>query len=295
MKETFSHKYKKPLVVLALAVLIGGVWLYKEKQEYYSGVDGKGGMGGGVAYPESSYSYDMDASKVMEERAMSDEAESLSTESKVIKSGSLTLHVDSVQTSVSDITVKVESWGGYVDDSSVNLYEDSYTAWMNLRIPEDKFDAAYGDLKAMANYTIYEYQNTDDITLYYTDLEARLRNYKAEEAQYLELLDQTSSVDSIVAVTQALSEVRYRIESIEGQLKVADDQVNYSTLSVSLQEDASPSGVTEKWRPISTIKQALKDWLEFLKDGADAVIYIAIYGWPILILLAAYKVFRRRK
>lgn len=295
MKETFVHKHKKALIVLALAVLAGGVWLYKEKQDYYTtGIEGKGGMGGGYAESAPSYAYDMDATKSDDLRAVN-ESESLSTETKVIKSGSLTLHVDSVQTSVTDIVAKVESWGGYVDDSSVNLYEDSYTAWMNLRIPEDKFDQAYAELKEMANYTIYEYTNTDDITLYYTDLESRLRNYQAEEAQYLDLLDQTSSVDSIVVITQALSEVRYKIESIQGQLKVADDQVSYSTLSVSLQEDASPSSVTEKWRPISTIKEALKDWLEFLKDGVDAVIYIAIYAWPLLIVLLVYKIWKKRK
>jgi glycine cleavage system regulatory protein len=292
MKETFVHKHKKALIVLAIALLAGGVWWFKIQDTYYSdlGFGGKGGMTTGSA-PEYSYV----ESEVAEDASFRDSSKELSTETKVIKSGSLTLHVDSVQTSVTDIVAKVESWGGYVDDSSVNLYEDSYTAWMNLRIPEDKFEQAYADLKEMANYTIYEYTNTDDITLYYTDLESRLRNYQAEEAQYLDLLDQTSSVDSIVVITQALSEVRYKIESIQGQLKVADDQVSYSTLSVSLQEDASPSSVTEKWRPISTIKEALKDWLEFLKDGVDAVIYIAVYAWPLLIVLLVYKIWKRRK
>lgn len=293
MKESFVHKYKTALTVLSLAIIVGAAWWYKENQSEYAMVDGKGGMGGGYAYDmsESVKSYeegavmsDLDASRA-----------GTTSDDKIIKTGSLTLHVDSVQTTVTDVTTKVESWGGYVDDSSVNLYEDSYSAWMNLRIPEDKFDQAYADLKAMANYTIYEYQNTDDITLYYTDLEARLRNYQAEEAQYLELMEQTTSVDSIVAITQALSDVRYKIESVQSQLNTADNQVNYATLSLSLQEDASPSGVAEKWRPISTIKEALKDWLGFLKDVADAVIYVAIYGWPLLILLAAYKVLRRRK
>lgn len=294
MKESFVHKYKTALTILSLAIIVGAAWWYKENQDQMTAYpEGKGGMGGGYAYDMSESSKSYEEAAVMMDLDASRNA--VTSDDKIIKTGSLTLHVDSVQTSVADVTTKVESWGGYVDDSSVNLYEDSYSAWMNLRIPEDKFDQAYADLKAMANYTIYEYQNTDDITLYYTDLEARLRNYQAEEAQYLELMEQTSSVDSIVAITKALSDVRYKIESVQAQLNTADNQVNYSTLSLSLQEDASPSGVAEKWRPISTIKEALKDWLGFLKDVADAVIYIAIYGWPLLILLAAYKAFRRKK
>lgn len=239
-----------------------------------------------VAY-ESSY----DSTKFM----MGADAILVSDEDRqIIQTGELNLHVESVQDAVVAITTFVESKGGTVSNSNVTRGTNSYSGYMTLRVPSAEFDATVAGLKEMAVYVASEYINADDVTEYYTDLQTRLSNKQAEEAQYLEILDQTATVTETLAVTQALSNVRYEIESLQGQLKYYDSQVDDSTISIYLSEDESVSTVSETWKPVSTLKGALSDWVVFLQGAADAVVYLVIFGWPLLIVAWGVRAWHRR-
>lgn len=52
----------------------------------------------------------------------------------------------------------------------------------------------------------------------------------------MELLAKAESTDSLIALEQRLSEIRYEIESISSQLRVYDNHVSYSTVNISLTE-----------------------------------------------------------
>jgi len=132
------------------------------------------------------------------------------------------------------------------------------------------------------------------VTEEYTDLEARLTNYQAEEAQYVAIMERANSVEEILKVTQSLSNVRYQIERIQGQLNYYDNRVDYSTISVSLNEDESVSNVAGKWLPGSTASEALSDFVVFLQSLVDKGIYLAVFGWPIL-LIALWFWMKKRK
>ena len=136
--------------------------------------------------------------------------------------------------------------------------------------------------------------SADDVTEEYADLEARLNNHRAEEAQYLALLQRAGTMSETLEVTRALSEVRYQIERMEGQLKNYDSRVDYSRISISLSEDDSAGSVAGKWRPGGTVQTAFSDWIAFLQTGVDKIIYAVIYGWPLLVLYLGYRWWRRR-
>lgn len=210
-------------------------------------------------------------------------------EQKVIKTGTLSLHMEDVRESVDLIKEQVTVWGGEVTNTNVTRYSNSYYGSLTVRVPSDQFDTALTGLKEMAVYVESEYTNADNITEVYMDLEARLNNLKEEETQYLAILDKAVTVEEILNVTDYLSQVRYEIESLEGQLKYYDTNVDYSTITLTLTEDESVEAAQESWRPLSTFREALSDWMVFLQDFADAAIYLVIFGWPlILILLGAW-------
>ena len=163
-----------------------------------------------------------------------------------------------------------------------------------MRIPADRFEEAMVGLKGFALYVESEYVDADDVTEEYTDLEARLTNYQAEEAQYVAIMERANSVEEILKVTQSLSNVRYQIERIQGQLNYYDNRVDYSTISVSLNEDESVSNVAGKWLPGSTASEALSDFVVFLQSLVDKGIYLAVFGWPIL-LIALWFWMKKRK
>lgn len=218
----------------------------------------------------------------------------LSEDRKVIKTGELSLHVTSVRDAMPIITKLVTDAGGNVDSSNVTRGTNSYSGDMLVRVPSDKFDESMTAFKAQAIYVASEYTNAADVTAYYTDLSTRLTNKQAEEAQYLEILKKAETVTDILSVTQYISNVRYEIESLQGQLKSYDDQIDYSSISLYLSEDESVSAVSETWKPLSTFRQALSDWVVLLQEGVNLGIYLAIFGWPLLLLAWGVRVYLRR-
>ncbi|MFA6024249.1 MAG: DUF4349 domain-containing protein [Candidatus Gracilibacteria bacterium] len=214
-------------------------------------------------------------------------------EQKVIKTGSLALHMESVQDGVAAIQSNVKLWGGEVSASNVNRYENAYVANMTVKVPSAQFDTALAGLKALAVYVDSESTNASNVTEAYMDLEARLSNAKEAEVQYLAILDRATTVEEILQVTDYLSAVRYEIESIEGQLKYYDSTVDYSTIELYLTEDESVQAVQETWRPLSTLREALSNWAVFLQDLADSAIYLLIFGWPLILVGIALWIWRR--
>ncbi len=217
-----------------------------------------------------------------------------SVDRKIIYTASLSLHVEEVREAGEAIQVLVEGMGGNVTDSNITRGSNSYTGWFTLRVPVDQFQLAMTELKALSVYVDSEYSNAQDVTEYYMDLETRLTNKQAEEAQYLEILTRAQTVTEILSVTAYLSDVRYEIESIQGQINYYDSQTDYSTITVYLSEDESVSAVSETWKPVSTFRGAISDWVIFLQGAADLVIYLVIFGWPFLILAWGIRAFFRR-
>jgi len=219
----------------------------------------------------------------------------MNTESqKIIQTASLGLHVDDVRATAEKVTDYVESIGGYIENASVDRYDQGYYGYLTLRVPNDKFDTILEELKGMANYVVSEYKNAEDVTETYVDLQARLENYKAEEQQYLAIMDKADTVEWILQVTNALYQVRAEIESLESRLKYYDTRVDYSSINLSLEEDESASRVSETWRPLSTLHSAYADWVGFLQGLVDQAIYLAIYIWPLALIVLVVWVVRRK-
>ena len=60
------------------------------------------------------------------------------------------------------------------------------------------------------------------------------------------LLEQATSIEDIITIESRLSEVRYQIESMESQLRTFDNQVDYSTVSISISEVKELTPVVEE-------------------------------------------------
>lgn len=282
----FLKKHKWPLLVLVIAVIYVVVDTGSVGKDFYAGelyYDD-------AVYEESARSYAMTADGKGGAGSVL-----VDSESKVITSGSLSLHMDDVRSAVDEVTALVAGWGGFVQSSNVNRYSGEYEASMTLRVPEDQFDAAVAALKDLSLYVDSEYVYANDVTATYYDIEARLEAYQAEEQQYLAIMDRAESVTEVLEVTEALSRVRANIESTQSQLDYYDRQVGYSTLSLYLTEDARVSGSAEKWRPVSVVKQAFSDWVVFLQELVNGVLYVVIYAWPLALLWVGWRLWKRRK
>ena len=221
----------------------------------------------------------------------------------IIRDGYIALRVESVEAAFERVRGLASTHGGYVADSSFSGDPDPEGedddgryeyAHLTLRIPADRYDRVVDDLRALALGVLTISTNTRDVTGEVTDLESDLRNLRAVESQYLELLARADEVGDVVLVHDRLSQTRGQIERIEGSLALLRSLADLSTLRVELH--APPP---DEERDGGSVLDAARDgWeasLATLEAIARAVLAAAAFSWWLVpIVVVAAVLYRRR-
>lgn len=218
-------------------------------------------------------------------RLVSAQTDSVGTPRKIIRNGSLEITVSDVDQASTKIRSIVESLGGFVEKSS-QTNVGGHTATITARVPADGLDRAMIQVKGVAASVDRESINARDVTRDYVDLDARLRNAKAEEARYLEILKKATTIKDTLDGAEKLSNVRGRIEQLQGEMNYLTSQVDMSALEISLQTEAGSTILGVKWRPFHQAKIALGEMISGLADWADSVIAFFI-NLPLILVWAA--------
>ena len=139
------------------------------------------------------------------------------------------------------------------------------------------FEDAKAAIRQFASHVESENSNAQDVTRQYVDLEARLCNLRAEEAQYLTILKSAYKVDDLLSVSQKLSEVRGEIEQQQGEFQTLSKQVETVAITVSLRAmtDAQVFGLN--WRPLYQLKIAARDGLDAMADYVNTMTTILFF------------------
>ena len=138
------------------------------------------------------------------------------------------------------LNTKIGAVSGYIESSNLNFSEgDSYYSRRSgniiARVPSEKYKEYLDSLSEIGQITNIS-ENTTDVTLEYRDTESHKEALRVEEERLLELLKQADSIETILSIEDRLSGVRYELGNYDSQLKVFDNQVDYSTFTLSLYE-----------------------------------------------------------
>ena len=209
-------------------------------------------------------------------------------EAKIIRNGSLAmvvLDIDKTAVAIHDIRTRLKGQPG---NANFNEYGKGVRAGtVTLWVPSEKFDEAMAEIKKLALQVTSEQVSVSDVSAQFVDLEARLKNLRATEAQYVEIMTRSGTIEEVVSVMRELSSVRSQIEQIEGQLKYLSRQVALSSITVSLIEEVSPGAVSDEWRPTSVIKAALSGTLDDLTRFVDTLLVLLV-KFPLFLLQLAF-------
>ena len=194
---------------------------------------------------------------------------------KIIRNGSLEITVADTEQTIAKIRSIVEGLGGFVEKSS-QTNVGGHTATITARVPADSLDRAMMQIRGVATSVDREGINARDVTRDYVDLDARLRNAKAEEDRYLEILKKATTIKDTLDGAEKLSNVRGRIEQLQGEMNYLTSQIDMSALEISIQTDAGATVLGVKWHPFRQAKIALGEMISGLADWADAVVAVFI-------------------
>lgn len=230
---------------------------------------------------------------------------------KIIYSGRVYIETTDFDASITALNKAVETYGGFVQDSNVSgrsngdrtAVVDRY-AYYVVRIPTKSFDTFMTLTGDIGNVTSSG-RSAENVTSRYTDYEARLSSLYTQEERLLAMLGTSGDLESLIALEQRLSEVRYEIESIERNLRDLDQRLSYSTISIDLQEveiytDTAPvqrsfgeklaDAFSDGWRGFS---RGLQGFVIGLAEALPTLVLLAVIAVAVIFIVR--KVRRKKK
>ncbi len=192
---------------------------------------------------------------------------------KLIKNVNMTVETREFDSLVANVMDRIESLGGYAESTDIsgnsyNSYGNTRNAFIVARIPANNLSAFVDQLENETNITSKN-ESAEDVTLQYADVEAHKESLKIEQQRLNQLLEQADNLENIIELENRLTEVRYEIESYESRLRTMNNQVEYSTVNLSINEvkEYTPEPVEE----LSFGERIARGFTESCADAWEAI------------------------
>lgn len=265
------------------------------------GTNGLSIMDNGAAVdmkPQEAANFDRDLSEDIGSGALPQEqaesgAGALPEERKVIWTANYVVQVKDFNGGMERLESETAAWGGYVQYTETwgNAEEGTASARMLLRIPAEKMGDTSTLLDEIGN-VIHASKGSEDVTMDYFDLDTRMKVLEAQENRLLKLLDQAQTVEELLQIETELSRLRVDIEQLTGRLKYYDNQIDYATVEVRLEQTQDYTVQNDgffSWL-WETVKESGKSLVQVMKWLVASLILLLPY---ILIGLVVFLLIRR--
>ena len=205
---------------------------------------------------------------------------------KMVRTATLEMVVQHPAEIAEKIRMLAEREGGFLVSSEVRGQQDPTGGSVTIRVPLERFESVREQIRKLGLSVESERIEAQDVTRQYTDQEASLRNLKAEEQQYLQILKQARTVKDTLEVSEKLSDVRGQIEQQQAEFNALSKQVETVAITVSLRAEAEARVLGLNWRPLYQIKIGFRDGLEGLANYFSAMVGF-VFFLPTLLLWVA--------
>ncbi len=159
---------------------------------------------------------------------------------KLIRRAELSIQTEQFDESAEALKKLTADCGGYFENA--NLYggsrrdvNASRRGEYTVRVPAEKYDlflSGAGEL----GYVTNKNESSEDIGERYYDTEARLKTQRTKQERLLALLEKAETMEDIITLENALSDVEYQIEQYSSELNRYDALVGFSTFNIYLNE-----------------------------------------------------------
>ena len=154
---------------------------------------------------------------------------------KIIRTYDLQVQTKAYDETWNTVQQKVTELGGYVESSESSGQEGERWCSLTLRIPADQaetFLTALGE----AGTIVYQSSATENVTLTYTDVQSHIDALKTEQETLMRLMEEADQLEDVLSIQSYLTDVRYELDSYESQMRVLENRVSYSTITVNIDE-----------------------------------------------------------
>lgn len=222
---------------------------------------------------------------------------------KLIQRVWLRAETEDMDTLLEKVNARINELGGYVENQQI--YNGSAysgiryrNAEITVRIPAGQLSSFVNDVSAVSNI-VSSNQTTEDVTLSYVATESRVKALETEQERLLELLAKAETMEDLLTVESRLTDVRAELEQVTSTLRVMENQVDYSTVYLTVNEVREYTVVEEPETVWDRIGTGFMESLEEIGDGFVELFVFLIVNFPYFVILGvvlvlAILIFRKR-
>lgn len=218
----------------------------------------------------------------------------------LIKNATLSIETGDARNATAQLLAALQALDGYLSklQESVDGLGHRLVS-MQVRVPAAQFDAWMTQVETVGR-VLNKQITTEDVTEEFVDTDARTRNLKKAEERLLDHLSRYGELDQVLHVEQELTRVRGEIERLEGRLKYLGNRVEYSTLTITLQEKpkAEPIVPAEAFSTAQVASEAVRSLVGFSRSIWRILIWVGVWSpfWllPAAVLAWACRTLTRR-
>lgn len=240
------------------------------------------GYDGSAVYTDAVYDVSEDMATMTAVGASSGtaRAESAQTENdlahrKLIREASLSVETKAYDEFVTALTTQLDMHGAYLQsgETSGNAERGNRWSYYVIRVPADRYEAFLAAVSSLGT-VISSSEHVQDVTMDYTDMEAKLRALTIEEETLLTILASCEKIEDVLTVQARISEIQYEKDSYQSRLNRYDDLIAYCTVELSVDEvERVTIPVTEK-TVLERIREDLSDnCAQIAEDARDFAVW----------------------
>lgn len=201
---------------------------------------------------------------------------------KIIKNAEISFEVKDFNKSTLSIKDIVKSHGAYISNENQTNNKYNLTNILVIRVKSENFEKLLDALKKESIHLDYNNMTAQDVTAEFVDVQAHIKAKKEVETQYYDVLKKARTVSEIMDVQNAIGQMRAEIDSYEGQLKLMQDQVSYSTIKLTYYEKLGYMPSTDNGFLYQVGKAFVTGW-----NMIVSLFVGLIYIWPFLLIVGA--------
>ena len=228
---------------------------------------------------------------------------------KIVWTGEVSLETQNYEDDMEKLNLLVSECGGYIQSSSAtgggtlrSGERRMRGARLTLRIPSENFHLFMNGAAQIATL-LSSSTDSNDITDSYFDTESRLGVLRVKEQRLLDMIARQGNLEELLKLENELSDTIYEIESLSGTLRKYDGLINYSTITLYLNEvtvenaTIAGEGAIAKLsnsfgRSLSGLGSFFVSCFVLVIGNSPVIIFVLLLGFGVFMLI---RVFSRKK
>lgn len=281
--------YKFLVPLLSICVLTGcGDSSIERASSNYAEI-ASDGIAGSYDYGEMDYDDSIDEGYLIDDSSIKEE--------KLVYNCDLSIQTLNYNDTISNIKEKINQYNGIIEsereyDSDYDwYYEDYYKSSgslsndLTVRIPSENYHEFLLSLEGDGKIISKE-SSVENISREYYDVQTVIDSLKIQESRLMDMMNSANTIDDMIAVEKRLTEVQTQLNQYKTQLSLMDNDVNYSTVNINVQEVVEYSKTPAKTNTFfNRLKNTIVDTWHFFWNMLEWLLFLAIRLIPISIIV----------